>query len=396
MNDDKNQSVRDTKWENVGNDEGKIKFINSKKKSNIKKIIKMLSFILIAAVSGGISGCYVTNKIESNRTYTQNKQTLTKSGKNADETDKIEKQNQNSGNNNSINKVAELVGPTVVGISNKSQGYFGDEDTGSGSGIIIDSKGYIVTNYHVIKDADKVTVKLSSGKILNASIQGVDERSDLAVIKVSADNLPQATLGDSAKVKVGDTAIAIGNPLGEEFAGSVTAGIISALNRKIEYNGSVYKVIQTDAAINPGNSGGPLCNSNGEVIGINSLKMGTSENAEGMGFAISINEAKSIINTLMNKGKVARPYLGIYGESVASEDSKIHGIYIQEVERESGAARAGIKPTDILLEFDGKKVLRLDDVQEIIDSHKVGDKVKCKILRNGNTIEVNVDLLEMP
>lgn len=392
MNDKKNQSVRDTKWEDVGNDKGKIKFINSKRKSNIKKIVKMISFILVAVVSGGISGCYVANKIESNKTYTQNNQTLIKSGKGTNEPDKSEAQNQDSGSKNDINKVSELVGPTVVGISNKSEGYFGIEDTGSGSGIIVDSRGYIVTNYHVIKNADKVTVKLSSGKILSASVQGVDERSDLAVIKVNADNLPHATLGDSSKVRVGDTAIAIGNPLGEEFAGSVTAGIISALNRKIEFNGSTYKVIQTDAAINPGNSGGPLCNSNGEVIGINSLKMAT-ENAEGMGFAISINEAKNIINTLMNKGKVARPYLGIYGGSVASEDNKVHGVYIQEVLKESGAAQAGIKPTDILLEFDGKKVVQLKDVQEIIDSHKVGDKVKCKILRNGNTIEVTVTLL---
>ncbi|MBR9648249.1 trypsin-like peptidase domain-containing protein [Clostridium tyrobutyricum] len=392
MDDNKYDGVKDVKWKQVNNGESKIKFISSRKKSNIKKIIKLISFILLAVISGGISGAYTANKKQSNTTYTPNNQTLMETKKD----NKNVISNSNSQVENPVTKVAESVGPTVVGISNKADGYFGIQDTGTGSGIIIDSRGYIVTNYHVIENADRVTVKLSSGKILDASISGTDEKSDLAVIKVNAQNLPKAQLGDSSKIKIGDIAVAIGNPLGENFSGSVTAGIISALNRKIEYNGSVYKVIQTDAAINPGNSGGPLCNTNGQVIGINSFKFGSGQNTEGIGFAISINEVKSIIKQLMNGGKVAKPYLGIYGEGVTSGDNKLSGIYIQEVLKDSGAFKAGIKPTDILLELDGKKVIRLSDVSEIVNFHKIGDKIKCKILRNGNTIELEAVLYEMP
>lgn len=383
MDDNRYDSVKDVNWKSISSDEGKIKFINSRRRSNIKKIVKLCSFVLIAAVSGGISGAYVINKKYSNKAYTPSNQSIESKTKTEDMSKNV------------ITKVAETVGPTVVGISNKSEGFFGLQDAGSGSGIIIDSNGYIITNYHVIEGADKVTVKLSSGKILNATLSGADQRSDLAVIKVDARNLPVAKFGDSSKVKVGDTAIAIGNPLGEEFAGSVTAGIISALNRRIQYNGAIYKVLQTDAAINPGNSGGPLCNEAGEVIGINSLKLGSKLNAEGMGFAISINEAKNIMESLMNYGKVSRPYLGIYGESVVSEDNKVEGIYIQEVVLGSGAAAAGLKPTDIILELDKKKVNKFTDLAEILDKHKVGDSVQCKIWRNGKTIETNIVLSEM-
>lgn len=241
---------------------------------------------------------------------------------------KNEKENKNEQlPKNSITKVAESVGPAVVGISNKTEGYFGQEDQGSGSGIIFDPNGYIVTNNHVIDGAQKITIKLSTGKVLNASLVGTDRRSDLAVIKVDAKNLPVAKFGDSSKVKVGDVAIAIGNPLGEEFAGTVTAGIVSATNRKIQYAGAVYKLIQTDAAINPGNSGGALCNDAGEIIGINSLK----EKAEGIGFAISINEAKDIIKSLMDYGKVSRPYLGVAGKTISSEQTGVSGAYVAEV-----------------------------------------------------------------
>ncbi len=292
---------------------------------------------------------------------------------------------------NSITKVAESVGPAVVGISNKTEGYFGVEDQGSGSGIIFDPSGYIVTNNHVIDGAQKITVKLSTGKVLDASLVGKDTRSDLAVIKVNAKNLPVAKFGDSSKVKVGDVAIAIGNPLGEEFAGTVTAGIVSAINRKIQYGGALYKLIQTDAAINPGNSGGALCNEAGEIVGINSLK----EKAEGIGFAISINEAKDIIKSLMDYGKVSRPYLGISGKTISSEQAGVSGVYVAQVVQGSGSAAAGIKPTDIIVELDGKKVTKFDDLADILDSHKVGDSVKVKVLRNDKYKEVNIILSEM-
>jgi serine protease Do len=389
MDENKLDNIKDVKWQNVTDCRGEIKFKNKKTRTQIRSLCKGVAFILIASVSGAVSGAYVVNKKYSDRAYTPINQSLVepKEDSNKDQTSDLPK--------NPITKVAETVSPAVVGISNKAEGFFGLQDVGSGSGIIFDPNGYIVTNNHVIEGAAKVTIKLSSGKVLNATLVGADPRSDLAVIKVDAKNLPVAKFGDSSKVKVGDVAIAIGNPLGEEFSGTVTAGIISALNRKIQYGGAIYKVLQTDAAINPGNSGGPLCNEAGEVIGINSLKIGADQNAEGMGFAIGINEAKDIIKSLMEYGKVSRPLLGVYGQGVTSEENNVEGVYISEVVQGSGAAAAGIKPTDIIIELDNKKITRFQDLSDVLDKHKVGDTVKCKIWRNGKTIETNVTLSEV-
>lgn len=387
----KDDNIKDIKWENIKSSEAKIKFVNSKKRSNMKKLVRIFCVILVAAVSGGVSGAYVANKKQDSKIYTPDNQMLVEPRQDKN----VTKDKSEDTKKNSITEVAESVGPAVVGISNKAEGYFGLQDAGSGSGMIIDSNGYIVTNYHVIQGADKITVKLASNKILNASVLGTDQRSDLAVIKVDAKNLPVVKFGDSSKVKVGDTAIAIGNSLGEQFAGSVTAGIISAVNRKIEYNGSIYKVIQTDAAINPGNSGGPLCDLEGNVIGINSLKVGANLNAEGMGFAIDINEAKDIIKSLMNSGEVLRPYLGISGESVVSDDDKIQGVYVEQVEKNSGAGAAGIKPTDIIMQLDDKKIKDMSDVEDIIESHKVGERVEVQIWRNGKIIKLEIVLSEL-
>lgn len=388
MNDNRLDEVKDVKWQSVGGAKGEINFTNKRRKSRLKNLFKGLIFVLIAAVSGGISGAYVTNKKHLDN-YTSINQSPVEPRKEVNKTEIADIPK------NAITKVAEVVGPTVVGISNRAEGFFGVQDLGSGSGIIFNSDGYIVTNNHVVEGAAKVTVKLSSGKTLSATIVGTDPRSDLAVIKIDAQNLPIAKFGDSSKVKVGDMAIAIGNPLGEEFSGSVTAGIVSALNRRIQYGGAIYKVLQTDAAINPGNSGGPLCNEAGEVIGINSLKIGAEQNAEGMGFAISINEAKDIIKSLMDYGEVSRPFLGIYGQGVISERNNIQGVYVREVIQGSGAALAGVKPTDIILELDRKKIAKFEDLADILDKHKIGDSVVCKIWRSGQTIEVNITLSDV-
>lgn len=395
MEGDKYHEVKDVKWESTGScSESGIKFrkIRRRKASNFLKVI---AFILIAAVSGGISGAYVSQK-QKTYVYPQNNQNLVSQD---------QKNNSDSVNltKNSINNVAEKVVPTVVAISNSAQGFMGDIPQGSGSGIIFDPNGYIVTNNHVIEGADKITVKLASGKTIEAKLVGSDSKSDLAVIKVNAKNLPSAKFGNSDKVRVGDIAIAIGNPLGE-YAGSVTAGIISAVNRKIRYQGSVYNVFQTDAAINPGNSGGALCNEAGEVIGINSLKisnssMESSENAEGIGFAITIDGAKDIISSLVKYGKVTRapsPYLGIKGGTVVLEqNNSVKGVYVSEVIQGTGAAAAGIKPTDIITAADGKDITTMEELQDIIEKHKVGDVVSCKVWRNGKTIKLNVILSEL-
>lgn len=379
MHDD-NFEFKEVNWENVNEDQsGAIQF--RRRQNYVRKLFRSIAFILIAAISGAISSSYIVEK-----KYSQ--------------LFKIEEESKDNNISETpygaIARVAEIVGPTVVGITNASTGVLGNLNESIGSGIIFDSNGYIVTNYHVVEGAENINVKLANGQsFLKAELIGSDVTSDLAVIKIDAKNLPTAKLGDSTKVRVGDIAIAIGNPIGDEFAGTVTAGIISAINRKIQYGGSTYKVLQTDAAINPGNSGGALCNDAGEVIGINSLRLGDSifQNVEGMGFAIAINEVKSIIEQIMEYGRVPRPRLGIYGRDAISEDSNgIKGVYVSEVIKGSGAEKAGLRPTDIIVELEGKQVTRFEDIAEILEKYKVEDSIKCKIWRSGNNINVNVIL----
>ena len=209
--------------------------------------------------------------------------------------------------------IAKKAGPAVVGVVSKitTTTYFGlsQEQEGGGSGIIINSDGYIITNQHVINGATTVKVVLNNGKEYDAKLIGQDRKTDLAVIKIEETNLPTAELGQSSALEVGELAVAIGNPMGLEFAGSVTAGVISALNRTMTVDGRQYTLIQTDAAINPGNSGGALVNKYGQVIGINTVKIGAS-GYEGMGFAIPIDIAMPIINELLESGYVkGRPVI---------------------------------------------------------------------------------------
>lgn len=384
---DNNDKIKDVAWESVEDRQcGEIKF--RKQKSRVRGIFKLIALVVIAAISGSVSSIYIVNKRYSeitniNENNLNNKNTISNT--------EIQ--------SNAIGRVAEMVGPAIVGITKSTKGTLNGVNKSTGSGIILDPNGYIVTNYHVIEGADQINVKLANSvKSLKAKFIGSDSTSDLAVIKIEAKNLPTAKFGDSSKVRVGDIAIAIGNPIGEEFAGSVTAGIISALNRKIQYGGSVYKVLQTDAAINPGNSGGALCNAIGEVIGINSLKLGGSiqQNIEGIGFAIASNEASDIVEQIMKYGRVARPRIGIYGRDAISEkNDNIKGVYVQEVIKDSGAAVAGIRPTDIIIELDGKKITSFQELLAITEKHKIGDVVKCKIWRNGNTIDVTITLSDI-
>lgn len=394
-NDDINEedSIKEVSWENINENKcGEIKFI--KKKNPFKKFFRLVSFVLIAILSGAITSNYIIEKKYSELFGNSSKNTDTAKNNINLEDAKI------SSFNDEIAKVAENVGPTVVGIVKTSKGSnLGIPDKSSGSGIIFDTNGYIVTNYHVIQDAENILVKLANGvNYINAKLIGSDPTSDLAVVKIDAKNLPTAKFGDSSKVRVGDLAIAIGNPLGEELAGTVTAGIISARNRKIQYGGSIYKVLQTDAAINPGNSGGALCNSSGEVIGINSLKLADSqfEDVEGIGFAISINEANGIIQEIMKYGRVARPRLGIYGRSAILEDSNgVKGVYVSEVIKDSGAEKAGVTPGDIIVELDGKSITQFEDITEIIEKHKIGDVVSGKIWRKGRNINIKITLTDI-
>ena len=313
--------------------------------------------------------------------------------------------------------IAEKVGPSVVGISVKFQAqnfFFGaQEGQASGSGIIIKSDGYIMTNNHVIAEA----LQNNSNQVINgakiqvilptavdepytATVVGRDESTDLAVLKIEATNLPAIEMGNSDEVKVGELAVAIGNPGGLEYMGSVTAGVISGLNRTIamdEDNG--LKLIQTDAAINPGNSGGALVNSEGKLIGINTAKI-SGDGFEGLGFAIPVNNAKEITDNLIEfKYVKGRPSIGIsinqsFNEQMAKRYNVPAGVLVEDVTPLSGAFNAGLKRGDIITKADEKAVKTVTELNDIKNKHKVGETIKLEIYRDGKTLAMNVILGE--
>lgn len=299
-------------------------------------------------------------------------------------------------------EIAKRVGPAVVGVNSKIQsfGLFSQGmSEGSGSGIIISSDGTIVTNNHVIDRATSVTVVLNTGKEYPATLVGTDPRSDLAVIKIDARDLPYAILGDSSLLEVGEPAIAIGNPLGQEFAGSVTVGVISALNRTVVIEQKKLNLIQTDAAINPGNSGGALVNQYGEVIGINTVKVAIS-GVEGLGFAIPVSEAKPIVEDLVNfKYVKGRPLIGLSVRYLSPEEADYYnvsasGLFVLEVAPYSGAENAGIKRGDVVQKCNGKEVKSADELNKIRDEHKAGDTLTLEIDRGGEKKTIEVILTE--
>jgi putative serine protease PepD len=294
--------------------------------------------------------------------------------------------------------------------------------TATGSGIVLDDKGHILTNNHVIEGADKIEVKLGeSDHEYTAEVVGTDPGSDLALIKVEApsDELDPLTLGDSSKMEVGDPVVAIGNPFGLDR--TVTSGIVSALQRQIQApNGfSINNVIQTDAAINPGNSGGPLINDQGEVIGINSQieTGGGNDGNVGIGFAIPINTAKEVIHELETKGSVEHAYLGISGGTIEPQLAKAfnlpvkEGVLIESVEKGGPSDKAGLEggttPVtvdggeitlggDIIVEADGKKITSMEQIQELVEEKKPGEKVTLKFLREGKEKTATVTLGTRP
>lgn len=303
----------------------------------------------------------------------------------------------------SIVDIARQVGPAVVGIvatGESSSGMFliPSQTQSSGSGIIISSDGYIVTNNHVVENATSLKVTLNTMEEYDAKIVGTDPQTDLAVIKIEATGLTSAVLGNSSDVEVGELAIAIGNPLGQELAGTVTTGIISATNRQVTVDDVEYTLLQTDAAINEGNSGGALVNAYGEVIGINSVKM-ASTGVEGLGFAIPSDIAKPVISDLIEYGYVTgRPVIGITGRNITEEMSRYYdlpvGVYIQSITEFSAAEKAGLRPGDVIIQCDGQTIETVDELNEIRDQHQVGDTLTLTIVRNGERMEVSVTLEE--
>ncbi len=295
------------------------------------------------------------------------------------------------------------------GSSSKKNGKL--ETYSEGSGVVYmksNGKGYIVTNNHVISGSDAVQVQLANGKTVSAKVVGKDSTTDLAVLSIDAKYVTQtAEFGDSKSLQAGQTVIAVGSPLGSEYASTVTQGIISAPARTIETSsGHQQTVVQTDAAINPGNSGGALVNSAGQVIGINSMKLAQSSDGtsvEGMGFAIPSNEVVTIVNELVKKGKITRPQLGVrvvalngipeaYRSRLKIKSNLKNGIYVASINNNSSASRAGMKSGDVITAVDGKKVDDVASLHSILYSHKVGDTVNVTVNRNGRNVSLKVKL----
>jgi S1-C subfamily serine protease len=272
---------------------------------------------------------------------------------------------------------------------------------GVGSGVVIDEQGYILTNNHVIDDAERLKVTFADGRVLRGKVVGTDEATDLAVIKVESDEpLPAAALGDSSSVKAGQIAIAIGNPFGLTGGPTVTAGIISSLNRSIQARTGVLELIQTDAAINPGNSGGPLVNTKGEVIAISTAKM---PYAQGIGFAVPINTAKAILKELVEKGRVSRPWIGVASVKVTPQVAQYYrlpiaagGALVAGVEPYSPADDAGLRRGDIIEEIDGKRVDDPAEVAAHVRGKKPGSKVTVTVNRYGRQFQAGVEVDERP
>lgn len=310
-----------------------------------------------------------------------------------------------SARNTAVVQAAKKVSPAVVGITTKvyNRDMFNRKvlvGEGVGSGVIFDKAGYIVTNNHVVGTAKTVIVSLADGQSTEGTVVGRDAKTDLAVVKINMDNLPVAEFGDSDSLQVGEPAIAIGNPLGLEFQGTVTVGVISSLNRTIGAEGQSMKLIQTDAAINPGNSGGALVDADGKVIGINSAKI-SQEGVEGLGFAIPINAARPILQDLITNGKVVRPYLGLYGldQQMAARfgmQLNAQGIYVYRVVPGGPLDQAGLQHGDVIVKLDGTDVKDFASLQSVMDKLKVGDSVSIDYTRNGMNHEATVVLQESP
>ena len=316
---------------------------------------------------------------------------------------------------------ANKILPSIVGIEiqytvTSSFFMFGGPSTStataSGSGIIISEDGYILTNNHVVDTSSSSTYsyydisKATSVKVrlngdtqntYDAKIVGQDSKTDLAVLKIEKTGLTAAEFANSDKVKIGEFAMAIGNPLG--LGSSITCGVVSAVNREVSSEGTTYKCIQTDAAINSGNSGGALVNAEGKVIGVNTLKL-SGTGVEGIGFAIPINSTLDVTNDLINHQKVLRPYIGLatidLTEDLAKANNLVAGVYVKSVDDFSAGEKAGIKPGDVIIKADGKEVKTNAELNEIRDTHKIGDEMTITVNRSGTEKELTVKLQEAP
>lgn len=350
------------------------------------KIITTVGIILLSGIVGFGAG-HAGSHLSNNANVTIQQQT--------------NKSNSGTVQVSDVSDIVEKCKDSVVEITTESvssgNSIFGQYvSQGAGSGVIISKDGYIVTNNHVVSGATSLKVTTTDGTEYDASVVGKDSQTDLAVIKVDANNLQAATLGDSDILQVGDPAIAIGNPLGE-LGGTVTTGIISATDRQITIDDETMTLLQTDAAINPGNSGGGLFNADGNLIGIVNAKE-SSTGIEGLGFAIPITPAQDIITELMENGSVtSRPALNVslydYTSKNQGQYSKYEdGCYIVQIVKNGAADKAGLKQNDRILSFDSEQIQSTSDVKNVLKKHKIGDTVKMVVERDSKKITVEITL----
>lgn len=364
-----------------------------KEKKNHPVLVVLLSAVL--GTSGGALGAYLvtSNNVSS-------KQVIVYQDTNGVTTSNT----SNTANSGlSIKEIAAKASPSVVEINIEGQttgyGFFGGTYTtqAAGSGVIISKDGYIITNNHVVEGATSITVKTSDGTEYAATLVGTDSKSDIGVIKVEADNLTPATIGDSSTISVGDTAVVIGNPLGT-LGGTVTNGIISATDREISINNETMNLIQTNAAINSGNSGGGMFDANGNLIGIvNAKDSGTTSSGttiEGLGFAIPINDAMNVAKQLIESGQVTdRPTIGVTLQTITKDYGNYKaGLYIADVSKGSGAEAAGLQPGDQIVGADGTEIASYTELSKILRNKHVGDILTLTIVRDGEQMDVDVTL----
>ena len=294
-----------------------------------------------------------------------------------------------------LREIYKKCSPSVVSVITT-----GDDGGGSGTGVILSADGYIVTNYHVIQGGRSVQITLQDGNQYRAKLVGGDQTQDLAVLKINAKDLTPAEFGDSDRLEVGDVAFAIGDPLGEELRGTMTEGIISAIDRDVRIDGNVMTLLQTSAALNPGNSGGALINQYGQVIGITNMKMMSYfETIEGLGFAIPSVTTKSVVETLISTGHIpGRPTLGFTGYSLSASAAKeiklVPGVYVQSVEKKSDAYTQGLQRGDVVTECEGKAVASVEEVNAIKADFTPGDILSFKIYRDGKYLDMDIELME--
>ncbi len=389
----------------------------SKKQHSFGKSIVLPFFSGIVGCAVVLGTCFTVPTIRNQLLGTTNSSTssTSSSSQSSGYVDQVSLSNYSDTAVYAANKIL----PSIVGIEIQYNvtsmfSIFGGNQTSTatatGSGIIISEDGYILTNNHVVSsseaeayyqvsEATKVTVTLFNDDTkYEATIVGTDEETDLAVIKIDATGLTPAEFADSDSIKVGEFAMAVGSPLG--LQSTITCGVVSAVNREVtDSDGKTYTLIQTDAAINAGNSGGALVNSEGKVIGVNTLKL-TGTDVEGMGFAIPINSTTDITSQLIQYSKVRRPYIGITGMDLDSETANanhlVEGIYVKDVETFSAAEKGGIKIGDVIVKADGKDIKTMDELNEIKNSHSIGDEMTITVNRDGKEMDLTITLGEQP